>query len=208
MSEAEAYHFPKTKPSSKMKKNSIFVILAMFVANCIFAQNSIMDFYKAQEKALKNPNQPGGGFKVIPIKQDVKNGFISYKTEPPLGFLIGGTDSRTDMGYFVAKNGKKFVASASIMKIEGMGWSGEMPAFYKLVNGELVSITEEFLPFEKSSEMSNGVPEHRRVCTKIPQIGTTIQIGSIDPKKGESSFQVSYEMQFNVNDGTFNIIKK
>jgi len=191
-----------------MKKSSVFVILAMFIATCTFAQNSIMDFYKAQEKGLKNPNQPGGGFKVIPIKQDVKNGFISYKTDPPLGFMIGVTESRIDMGYFVSKNGRKFIAETSISKTEGMGWSGEMPNFYKLVNGERVNITEEFLPFQKSSEMSSSVPEHRRVCTKIPRIGTTIQIGSIDPQKGESSFQLIYEMQFNVNNGTFNIIKK
>ncbi|MFN3316344.1 MAG: hypothetical protein ACK40K_06000, partial [Raineya sp.] len=94
-----------------MKKASLLVILAIFLATVATAQKSITDFYKAQEKALKDPNQPGGGFeKVIPIKQDVKNGFISYKTNPPMYFLIGGTDARTDMGYFVAKNGKKFVA--------------------------------------------------------------------------------------------------
>jgi hypothetical protein len=192
-----------------MKKTFVFVILAMFVANCIFAQNSIMDFYKAQEKALKNPNQLGGGFKkVIPIKQDVKNGFISYKTDPPLGFLIGVTESRTDMGYFVAKNGKKFVASASIMKIEGMGWSGEMPAFYELQKGETLNVTEQFLSLEKNMEMLNSLPKDRNVHTKIPQIGTTIQIGSIDPKKGENSFQLIYEMQFDVNNGMFKIVKK
>jgi len=194
--------------SLKMKKTFVFVILAMFVANCIFAQNSIMDFYKAQEKGLKNPNQPGGGFKVIPIKQDVKNGFISYKTDPPLGFLIGGTDSRTDMGYFVAKNGKKFSASSSIMKIEGMGWSGDMPTFYQLVKGELINITEEFVSMEKNTEIMSSIPEGRIICSKIPQIGTTIQIGSIDPKKGENSFQLIYEMQFDVNNGTFKIVKK
>lgn len=180
----------------------------MFVATYTFAQNSIMDFYKAQEKALKNPNQLGGGFKVILIKQDIKNGFISYKTDPPLGFLMGVTDARTDMGYFVAKNGKKFSASSSIMKIEGMGWSGDMPTFYQLVKGELINITNEFISMEKYTEIMGSLPEGRIICSKIPQIGTTIQIGSIDPQKGESSFQLMYEMQFDVNNGTFKIVKK
>lgn len=195
-----------------MKKTCLFVFVVLGLClqlTCTFAQGSIIDFYKAQEKALKDPNQLGGGVnKVIPIKKDVKNGFISYKTDPPLGFLVGATDARTDMGYFVAKNGKKFSASASMTKIEGMGWSGDMPTFYKLVKGELIDITREFISVEKNTEIMSSIPEGMVIYSKIPQIGTTIEIGTIDPKKGESSFRIMYQMLFDVNNGTFKIVKK
>jgi hypothetical protein len=192
-----------------MKKTLILVVIAMLIAISSIAQNSVMDFYKAQEKALKNPNQPGGAFnKVIPIKQDVKNGFISYKTDPPMYYIAGATDSRTDMGYFTSKNGKKFVASTTVMKVEGMGWAGEMPTFYQLVKGELVNITEEFISLEKNTEIFSALPNGRTIFAKIPQIGTTIQIGSIDPNAGESSFSLLYEMLFDVNTGIFRIVKK
>lgn len=191
-----------------MKKLFLGVLATLFVFSAI-AQNSIMDYYRAQEKALKNPNQPGGGFnKVIPIKQDVKNGFISYKTEPPMYYLVGASDARTDIAYFVAKNGKKFAVSATTSKLEGLGWQGEMPTFQQLVKGELVNITEEFISLERNTEIFSSIPEGRIMFSKIPQIGTTIQIGSIDPKIGESSFLIAYEMQFNVNDGNFKWVKK
>ncbi|WP_448528568.1 hypothetical protein [Raineya sp.] len=190
-------------------KKLVFLFSTTLLAFSVMAQNSVMDYYKAQEKALKDPNQPGGAFKkVIPIKQDVKNGFISYKTEPPMYYILGATDARTDMAYFFAKNGKKFAVSATTSKVEGMGWQGETPTFYQLAKGELINITEEFISLERNNEVLNAIPEGRTVFTKIPQIGTTIQIGSIDPKIGESSFRIAYEMQFNVNDGTFKWVKK
>lgn len=190
-------------------KKLVFLFSTTLLAFSVMAQNSVMDYYKAQEKSLKDPNQPGGAFKkVILIKQDVKNGFISYKTEPPIYHILGATDARTDMAYFVAKNGKKFAVSATTSKVDGMGWQGETPTFYQLVKGELINITEEFISLERNNEVLNTIPEGRTIFTKIPQIGTTIQIGTIDRKIGESSFRVAYEMQFNVNDGTFKWVKK
>ncbi len=190
-------------------KKLVFLFSTTLLAFSVMAQNSVMDYYKAQEKSLKDPNQPGGAFKkVTPIKQDVKNGFVSYKTEPPMYYILGATDARTDMAYFVAKNGKKFAVSATASKVEGVGWQGEMPNFYQLVKGELINMTEEFISLERNTEIFSAIPEGRIIFSKIPQIGTTIQIGSIDPKIGESSFRVAYEMQFNVNDGTFKWVKK
>ncbi|MDX1905298.1 MAG: hypothetical protein SFU27_14185 [Thermonemataceae bacterium] len=191
-----------------MKKISFLLTIAILIANFAFGQYSVTDFYEAKVKELSNPDQPGGAFKVIPIVKDVKNGFISFKTDPPLGYMIGVTESRTDMGYFVAKNGKKFVATADIAKTQGYGWSGGMPSFYELTEGYLANITESLVSSEQITEILGNIPKGRDIFSKVPKIGTTIQIGTIDRKQGEKSFKVAYEMLFDVNNGTFKIVKK
>jgi hypothetical protein len=196
-----------------MKKVSFFLaIFVMLVAtNVTMAQSSIMDFYKVRAAGYANPEQPGGGIKCTLIKQDVKNGFVSFKHDPSLGFLIGCTSSREDMAYFVAKNGKKFVALSSMTgcNISGkISWSGEMPSFFELKNGQLNEITDQFISSERKMAITNELSKgERAIFTKIPQFGTTIQIGTIDRWKGESSFQPAYEMRFDVNNGTFKIVK-
>jgi len=195
-----------------MKKASIFVMMAMLVASYSFGQSSVMDFYKARAKDLANPDQPGGGIKSTIIKNDIKNGFVSVTHNPPLGFLLGSKESREDMAYFVAKNGQKFVAISSLIHtpIEMGGWRSDLPSFYELENGILVNKTEKYLPYSTIVALNKDLSkeEGKSMYAKIPQIGTTIQIGSIDPKKGESSFQLMYEMIFNVNDRTFKVVKK
>lgn len=187
------------------------LVFISFYCNVLLGQTTVMDFYKARAKDLAEPDQPGGAIKSIIVKQNIPNGFISVKHDPPLGHLIGSSQSREDMALFVAKNGVKFVAIASmdLTDFGTLGWSCEPPRFFELQNGSLVDVSEKYLPMSDKDKLLNELSsEEKSIWVKIPEFGTTILIGSIDKKMGEKSFKTAYEMQFNDQNGTFKLVKK
>jgi hypothetical protein len=192
-----------------MKK--AFVYLLFFVANFAIAQTSVLDYYNAKVKAIKQTDMNGGGFKLTLTKQDIKNGFLAYNYSPALGYMIGVLESPEEMAYFVSKNGKKFVATSVLSKENFTGsisWSGELPKFYELQKGLLTEKTEQYFPKESSAKILEELSkEGKSIYTKLPQTGTTIQIGMIDKKIGISSFQAFYQLIFDVNSGSFKVEK-
>jgi len=171
-----------------------------------------MDFYNAKAKEMAIADVGQKGFKLNITKKDVSNGFLAYSYSPALGYMVGVLDSPEEMAYFVAKNGKKLVVTSTLSKNNFTGsitWSGELPKFYELKNGTLTDKTDSYLPSQESSKMMGELNnEEHSIYIKLPQTGTTILVGSIDRKTGTSSFKPVYELQFDVNNGTFKVVKK
>ncbi|MCU0438042.1 MAG: hypothetical protein MUC49_08990 [Raineya sp.] len=186
---------------------SILFFLLLISSSVVFGQNSVMDFYNAKVKDMAKAD--GGSFKLKLTKQDAKNGFLAYNYSPALGYMIGVLDSPEEMAYFVAKNGKKFVVTSTLSKqnFDGsVSWSGELPKFYELEKGVLVDKSSFYFP--TSSQILEELSlEGKSIYTKVPQIGTTIQIGTIDRKVGVSSFKVVYQLVFDTNSGSFKVVK-
>ncbi|KOY85120.1 hypothetical protein AD998_02205 [bacterium 336/3] len=168
-----------------------------------------MDFYNAKVKEMSNADMGGGSFKLTLIKKDIKNGFLTYNYSPALHYMLGVLDSPEEMAYFVAKNGKKFVATSTLSKqnFDGsISWSGELPKFYELEKGVLVDKTTFYFPTSSKIDEELSI-EGKSIYTKLPQTGTTIQIGTIDRKLGISSFKAVYQLVFDVNSGSFKVVK-
>jgi hypothetical protein len=189
-----------------------FLFFFLLISNFAFGQNSIMDFYNAKTKEMGNAGMMGNGpFKLTITKKDVKNGFLAYNYSPAMGYMIGVTESPEEMAYFVSKNGKKLVATSTLSKLahldSSVSWSGQLPKFYELEKGVLVDKTELYLPPNSSLKIYQELSLEGNIYTKLPQTGTTIQIGIIDYKLGISSFKAVYQLVFDVNSGSFKVVK-
>ncbi len=196
-----------------MKKVFFFVLLLAFFQSK--AQKSVMDFYVAKiaQVAEINASEPEGSepLKLLIKKQDIPNGFLACSYDPPLGYLIGVVDSPLEMAYFIAKNGKKFMASVEYNKLATGDnkyiWACQGVVLESLENGKLKKFTDKALE-KVQKDLMDKAPDGRNFWAKVPQVGTVIQMGYIDPAKGESSFVISRELHFNLQDGSFKEVKK
>lgn len=196
----------------KMKKTISILFFVLIYSFNSFAQSSVMDFYNSHLATLQ---QTAGNTDRSPTfkKKDITNGFLSYDL---MNIGIMGWE---EMAYFTAKNGKKFVAIVSYGcgPLCGCG----LPTFYELQNGALVDKTEQYLPKSTQEQITqaiwqsidndksksdNTVPVGMWV--KLPQIGTTIEIGKMEGMMEGGKLVVMYELQYEEQNGTFKLVKK
>lgn len=187
-----------------MKKiNFLFTILfACFLTGQAQAQSSVMDYFNALQNDLKRDDMTA-----IITTKDINNGYLAYTHNPSLGYMIGGTESLEVMTYFTAKNGQKFVVTSALVKGRS-GWAGQPPVFWELTQGTLMPAFNKYLSQEQELQILD-VPteEDEWFYTKLPQYGTTIQVGKIKRSIGYSSFKPVYELRFNTNNATFTLVK-
>lgn len=180
------------------------------------AQTSVMDYYRARVKSHREAMKKAGvdltGAQDIIKTQDVKNGFIAYDLLAVEGY--------EEMAYFIPANAPKFVA------IVGFGCGplceSGLPAFYELQNSQLTDKTERFMPAAMRKQIEKGMENAQKKIritdkeaglsqwVKVPQKGTTIQIGFME-QGGENDtqiFHLVYEMNYNKNGGTFTLVEK
>ncbi|NJO02067.1 MAG: hypothetical protein HC880_10560 [Bacteroidia bacterium] len=203
-----------------MKKILVFLLAILSLTHTASAQSSVMDFYHAKVKEVNatkvSEEQPDFVLKII--KQDVKNGYLAYTYQPALGHMIGVVESPEEMAYFIANNGKKFVAVAPTAKLmvasKKHRWSGELPRFYELAAGNLIDKTDQYLPadlrtmVESALQAKSKTTKEAATWVKLPQYGTAITVGVISAKVGAESFVPVGELVFNIADGTFKFAKK
>ncbi len=202
-------------------KKILFLSLMCFLATIATAQTSVMDFYNAKVKAMSMADMGGGSFKLNITKKDVANGYLAYNYSPALGYMIGVVNSPEEMAYFTAQNGEKFVAIASFVCMDGEACRALMPKFFTLENGELVDKTDKYLPanvveqieqavLEKTGKMqiALGTAVKLPMWVKLPQIGTTIQIGVQEFGDEQFKFYPACELTYNETNGTFAFVKK
>ena len=163
----------------------------------------------------------GGAFKLTLTKKDVANGYLAYNYSPALGYMTGVTNSPEQMAYYTAKNGQKFVAVASFSCVGDMPCYAQLPKFFTLENGVLIDKTEQYLPtdvaelieeavLKKSGETTFKVGTAVKLTTwvKLPQTGTTIQIGVQEFGDEKFKFYLACELVYNEANGTFTFVKK
>ena len=189
-----------------MKKVFFFVLLLAFFQSK--AQRSVMDFYVAKTIDLATNNAE---FKLLIKKQDIPNGFLACSYDPPMGYMIGVVENPLEMAYFIANNGKKFIASVDYSKLAAGEnkyiWSCQGIVLEQLEQGKLQVFKDKVLE-KAQQELMKKVPDGRSFWAKVPQKGTVILLGHIDPAKGVSSFVVSRELHFNLQNGSFKEVKK
>jgi hypothetical protein len=185
------------------------------------AQTSVMDFYNAKVKAMSTADINGGSFTLNITKKDVANGYLAYDYSPALGYMAGVTKSPEEMAYFTSKNGKKFVAVASVICVDGIPCYARMPKFFTLENGGLVDKTDIYLPanieeqieqavLEKTGkmQMALGTAVKLPMWVRLPKTGTTIQIGVQEFGDEKYKFHLACELTYNETNGTFTFVKK
>jgi hypothetical protein len=205
----------------KVTYHFVFACILLFCATHTFAQTSVMDFYNAKVKAMSTADMGGGSFKLNITKKDVANGYLAYNYSPALGYMAGVTKSPEEMAYFTAKNGKKFVAVASFSCVEGIPCYAQMPKFFTLENGVLVDKTDEYLPANVVKQIEEALGEKEGALlfqlgtavkltkwVKLPQMGTTIQIGLQEFGDEKYKFHLACELTYNETNGTFTFVKK
>jgi len=189
-----------------MKKVLFLALLLAFFQSK--AQKSVMDFYVAKTIDVATNNAE---FRLLIKNQDIPNGFLACSYDPPMGYMIGVVENPLEMAYFIANNGKKFIASVDYSKLavgeNKFRWSCQGIVLEQLEQGKLKVFKDKVLD-KAQQDLMNKVPEGRNFWAKVPQKGTVILLGHIDPAKGESSFVVSRELHFNLQDGSFREVKK
>ena len=204
-----------------MKKTTFSLLLCLWAVSA-FAQTSVMDFYNAKVKIMSVAEVGGNGFKLTLTKKDVANGYLAYNYSPALGHWAGVTDSPEQMAYYTAKNGQKFVAVVSFICMgDQQPCYAQLPQFSTLENGVLIDKTEQYLPAnvreqieeavsEKAGEMTFkvGTAVKLPIWVKLPQIGTTIQIGVQEFGDEQFKFYLACELTYNEANGTFTFVKK
>jgi len=192
-----------------MKKLILTTILILCTTLFSFGQNSVMDFYEAEVKALKNEYEsdygsplPAGIEKEIIKVKDVQNGYVSY------GFQGFWTMGYKEMAYFISNGGKKFVAVATFGC--GPACNTSEFKFYELQNGKLVDKTTTYYPSQLKMQVENLLPNPDFFWVKVPRYGTNIQIGYPNPDATFDESEVIFvcELQFNIADGIFTFVAK
>lgn len=175
----------------------LFGCLVMFYGlQNSFAQSSVIDFYNAELKEL-NTYKATAKIK----KQDVPNGFVSYMVHKADGELI-----YKEMAYFIAQNGKEFVAivTANITQRYTTDFR-----FYELQNGTLSAAVHCSLEvLNQVQEVLNKKINKKNVWIKLPQLGTTIQFGELLSEVEMYDFVAICEIKFDSKDGTFHLVQK
>ncbi len=192
-----------------------------FCLNDSFAQNSVMDFYDAKAKQMSTANIGGSVFKLNITKKDVKNGFLAYDYTPAIGYMVGVLKSPEEMAYFTSKNGQKFVVVASFSCMSEIPCYAHPLKFYTLSNGILIDVSNNYLTFETEKQISEAILDKQgglqfklgtavklSPWVKLPQIGTTIQVGLQEFGDEKFKFHLACELIYNENKGTFSVIKK
>jgi hypothetical protein len=199
-----------------MKKTTLSFLLCLWAVSAL-AQTSVMDFYNADIKALSESINESMD-KDFPIKKkDVANGFVSYYMPN-----MGVPQAWKEMAYYTSKNGKKFVATVIFQCVQMCGSISPIPAFCELQNGKLVDKTEQYLPTHVVKQIEKTILEKmstviRKVgkegvnfvtWVKLPQIGTTIQIGVQESNNEQAESYLACELTYNEENGTFTFVKK
>ncbi len=203
-----------------MKKLFILSFLCFLAINA-FAQSSITDFYNAKVKQMSTADMGGSGFKLNITKDNTKNGFLAYDYSPALGYMAGVVSSPEEMAYFTSKNGQKFVAVVSFSCMSKNPCFAQLPKFYTLSNGILTDKTDKYLSSKIENQISEAISEKNggllfKLGTavkltrwvKLPQVGTTIQIGLQEFGDEKFKFHLACELEFNATNGTFQFVKK
>lgn len=187
-----------------MKKIFFATVFILSIALTSFAQNSVMDFYKADIEAIKASGMgfPNGEAEIQ--KKDISNGYIAYSLNK-LGMM-----GFKQMAYFISNNGKKFAVVATFGC--GPACSIDDFNFYELKNAKLVDKTAIYYPTSLKTQVDNAMKpylEKGSYWIKVPQHGTTIQFGYVEGfAVDDTRLVVVCELQYNVNNGTFKFLKK
>lgn len=190
-----------------MYKLLLSITLWFSTCGLSFGQLSVMDFYHAKVKEMAQQAGPDGQrFQLSILTKNVRNGYLKYTYTPALGYMIGVTDSPQEMAYFTAQNGRKFVGIVTANKVfatKTPHWQWDSPRFYELVNGKLVDKTNKYYTSSLEKQVNKAVGNGKFWC-KLPQIGTSIQIGRWN---GKAPLIVG-ELKYNVANGTFRFVKR
>lgn len=183
--------------------------ITLWLSTCglSFAQLSVMNFYQAKIKEMSQQGGPNGQrFKLSILTKNVRNGYLKYAYKPALGYMIGVTDSPQEMAYFTAQNGRKFVGIVTANKMfiakDKQSWHWDPPSFYELENGKLVDKTSKYYPPSLQKQVNKAIGDGIFWC-KLPQIGTSIQVGRWN---GKAPLIIG-ELKYNVANGTFRFVK-
>jgi hypothetical protein len=135
--------------------------------------------------------------------------------------MTGVVSSPEEMAYFTSKNGQKFVVVVSFSCISEKSCFSFLPKFYTLSNGILTNKTDNYLPskiekqiltaiLEKEGKLQTklGTAVRLALWVKLPQVGTTIQIGLQEFGDEKFKFHLIGELQYNAANGTFQFVKK
>lgn len=195
-------------------KSLFFSLLMCLWATVANAQTSVMDFYNAKEKTFV---MFGGNAEELYIrKKDVANGFISYSLPN-----MGVPSAWEEMAYYTSKNGKKFVATVIFQCVQMCETTVPIPQFSEIKEGTLVNKTEKYLPTSVVKQIADALGEKEGKLifqlgtavkltkwVKLPQVGTTIQIGLQEFGDEQFKFHLACELTYNETNGTFTFVKK
>lgn len=179
-----------------MRKTITILFWIIATTSSTFAQSSVMDFYEADVRAMKSDNPNA----IITIeKQDVYNGFVSYTIKGPYRTI------HKQMAYFIANNGKRFVAMVT-SNIEEL--SATDFRFYGLENNLLVPKEYPCDIVQVDDALAGRIPKSKSIWIKLPQYGTNIQFGEMQGPLGkDEKYSPICELQFDTDKGTFKLVK-
>ncbi len=150
-------------------------------------------------------------------EKDIANGYMN------VGHTFGNMGFET-MALWKSKTGKATLGVASFGC--GPGCDANEIHFFEIQNGELVDKTGDYLPNKEIRELLDNQHDSKLALLKkqrptsdakhlanwieMPKIGTTIQFGwNHGPLDGtKASFFPVCELQYDVENGTFKLIKK
>ena len=173
-----------------------------------------MDFYNLRIADYKTKMKKSGmDTENAPFNlrtKDIRNGFIAYDLPAVEGY--------EEMAYYIPTASNKFVALVSF----GCGPECEasMPIFYEIDKGKLVETTQKYISEATFAQIDEGMnaartkikltdPENSLTrWVKVPQKGTTIQIGFNENLGETNKFYVIYELVYDKKDAGFKLVKK